>query len=86
MSLASRVSNLFSGFLVPEREQNKLGFGDDGLSDEGLIFADSRSSIHAGDSDTMAPKNVEEEGRPPYLHVRATLGSQYANMANICRL
>lgn len=68
MSLASRVTNLFSGSSVPEKGQNKLAFGDDGLSDEGFILANNPPRIHAGSSDTMAPQNVETEDRPPYLH------------------
>lgn len=77
MSLASRVANLFSGSPAVERERSKLNFGDDGLSDEDLGFADRQSRLHAAESDAMAQKDVTEEGRPPYLHVRpgcASLG------------
>ncbi len=65
MSLASRISNLFSG----SSEHTKLGRGDDGVADEGLLFADNRQRICEREKDTMAPKNDAEEGRPPYLHV-----------------
>lgn len=70
MSLASRVANLFSGSPAAERERNKLNFGDDGLSNEDLGFAYRQSRLHAAESDAMAQKDVKEEGRPPYLHVR----------------
>lgn len=69
MSLASRVTNLFSGSPAAEGERSKFDFEDDGLSDEGLGFANRQSRLRAGDSDVMAPKDVQEEGRPPYLHV-----------------
>ncbi|OBT64183.1 hypothetical protein VE03_06857 [Pseudogymnoascus sp. 23342-1-I1] len=68
MSLASRVANLFSGSPAVERERSKLNFGDDGLSDGELGFADRQSRLHAAESDAMAQKDVKEEGRPPYLH------------------
>lgn len=71
MSLASRVANLFSGSPAVERERSKLNFGDDGLSDEELGFAHRQSRLHAAESDAMAQKDVKEEARPPYLHVRS---------------
>jgi hypothetical protein len=71
MSLASRVTNLLSGSPAVERDPSKFDFGDDGLSDEDLGFADRQSRLHAEKSDAMAPKDVKEEGRPPYLHVSA---------------
>lgn len=71
MSLASRVANLFSGSPAVERERSKLNFGDDGLSDEELGVAHRQSRLHAAESDAMAQKDVTEEGRPPYLHVRS---------------
>lgn len=76
MSLASRISNLFSGSGNPRTEEEsgitKLGRGDDGVADEELFSANTTRRIHEGGArhtDTMAPKNDEEEGRPPYLHV-----------------
>lgn len=76
MSLASRISNLFSGSGNPRTEENigitKLGRGDDGVADEELFSANTTQGTHEGGArhtDTMAPKNDEEEGRPPYLHV-----------------
>ena len=77
MSLASRISNLFSGYAIPDRaaQQHKLELGntgDDGLSDEGVgrMHNTEAQSFSASSSETMAPENDEEEGRPPYLHVR----------------
>ena len=75
MSLASRVANLFSGSPAVERERSKLNFGDDGLSNEEIVFADRQSRLHATKSDAMAQKDVKEEGRPPYLHVRSGCAS-----------
>ena len=81
MSLASRISNLFSGHsvTVPDRAENKLG--DDGLADEKLGFTHGTSaeSIYV-DSDTMAPQDDEEEGRPPYLHVSDALCDDKVNI------
>lgn len=76
MSLASRISNLFSGSGNSRTEEDsgitKLGRGDDGVADEELFSANTTRRIHEGGArhtDTMAPKNDEEERRPPYLHV-----------------
>lgn len=76
MSLASRISNLFSGSGNPRTVEDsgitKLGRGDDGVADEELFSANTTRRVHEGGArhkDTMAPKNDEEEGRPPYLHV-----------------
>lgn len=76
MSLSSRISNLFSGSGNPRTEEDsgitKLGRGDDGVDDEGLFSANTTRRIHEGaarHTDTIAPKNDEEEGRPPYIHV-----------------
>lgn len=76
MSLASRIGNLFSGNGNPRTEKDSgitnLGRGDDGVADEELFSTNTTRRIHEGGArhtDTMAPKNNEEEGRPPYLHV-----------------
>lgn len=88
MSLASRVANLFSGSPTAERERSKLNIGDDGLSDEELGFADRQSRLHAAKSDAMAQKDVTEEGRPPYLHVRPEMRFPpvMKTHADLCRL
>ena len=69
MSLASLVANLFS----PESTRtapNRTGFGivDDGESG-GSSFADVKLRTEGVRSITMASEALEEEGRPPYLHV-----------------
>jgi hypothetical protein len=72
MSLASRVANLFSGpSTLAGQDQNKFSSANDGLSDRHITFPDVESRRRGLHSDTMAQKEVEEEeGRPPYLHVR----------------
>ena len=66
MSLASRVTNFFS---AQRGERNDLGFadGDDVLPGGKGSFV---NGTLGGMSEIMAQKAVEEEGRPPYLHVR----------------
>jgi hypothetical protein len=71
MSLASRVANLFSGSSISAgQDQSKFSLANDGLSDRHINFPDVESRRKGAYSDTMAQKEVEEEGRPPYLHVR----------------
>jgi hypothetical protein len=71
MSLASRVTNFFSGSTSARREGNDLGFADadDGLPGGKGSVADGRLA-KGFRSENMAQKAAEEEGRPPYLHVR----------------
>lgn len=77
MSLASHINNLFSGSPAPSRtaensDDQRLGLGDDGVAEAELFSAHTTQRIHEAGvrhTDTMAPKNEEEEGRPPYLHV-----------------
>ena len=63
MSLASRVTNFFSS------SDSTQGFADadDGLPGGKGSFADGRLGLR---SDTMSPEAIEEEARPPYIHVR----------------
>jgi hypothetical protein len=63
MSLASRVTDFFSS------SNSSQGFADadDGLPGGKESFVDGRLGLK---SDTMAPEAVEEEARPPYIHVR----------------
>jgi hypothetical protein len=71
MSLASRVANLFSGNSTSvEQDQSKFSLANDGLSERHISFPDVESRRRGAYADTMAQKEVEEEGRPPYLHVR----------------
>lgn len=70
-TLTSRIANIFSpGSSAPQQQnQNGLGFVDDGLSGGKQPFADiSLGAAHLG-QDTMASEAVEEEARPPYIHV-----------------
>lgn len=61
MSLASRVSSFISG---QRGDRNDLGFADDGGRGS---FGDRTLGVV---SEIMAQETVEEEARPPYLHVR----------------
>ena len=71
MSLASRLSNFFSSSTSTQQEGNDLDFADadDGLPRGKGSVADGRL-VKGFRSENMAQKAVEEEGRPPYLHVR----------------
>lgn len=71
MSLTSRVSNLFSsGSTNPstQRDNNIIALGEDGLPGGRNNITDISLS-HAIGSKTMAQETIEEEDRPPYLHV-----------------
>ena len=72
MSLASRVTNLFSSGSTNTRGENRnsLGFADDGLSggDDNLTRIIMGTEL-VGSGTTMAPEALEDEARPPYLHV-----------------
>jgi hypothetical protein len=79
MSLASRVTNLFSsgstGGTGPE-EGNETGLASDGLERGNRRMEDGILGARAFKPETMSPQTVEEEGRPPYLHVRFNGPSQ----------
>ncbi|TVY80838.1 putative mitochondrial carrier [Lachnellula suecica] len=69
MSLASRVANLFSSSSTgPQQSRNELGFVDDGVPAGKQGFADIKLGSERVMPENMAPKAVEEEARPPYLH------------------
>lgn len=71
MSLASFVANFFSGSTSTQREdRNDLGFADYGLPGGKGSFVDVTLGTAALMPETVAQKADEEEGRPPYLHVR----------------
>jgi len=71
MSLTSRVANLFSSSSTsPQQSRNEFGFVDDGVPAGKQGIADIKLGAERVRSDTMAQKAVEEEARPPYLHVR----------------
>lgn len=70
MSLTSRVANLFfSEPTNPREDRNCLGTADDGLSGGKRTFADVGLGTDLVGSETMPSETLEEEGRPPYLHV-----------------
>jgi len=65
MSLTSRVSNLFSsGSTNAQRDLSSIALGEDVRN---TTFTDIRP--RGLGSETMASKAIEEEDRPPYLHV-----------------
>ncbi len=71
MSLGSLVANLFSGSTSRTQQvRNEFEFADDGLSEGKPTFADTKFGSGGFRSETMASKEDEEEGRPPYVHVR----------------
>lgn len=86
MSLASRVANLFSsGTSTPQQGRDEFGFVDDGVPEGKQTFSDFKLGTEGFRSDTMAQKEVEEEeGRPPYLHVRWSYASFYSKL--ICEV
>lgn len=72
MSLASHVTNLFSSGSPgtgPE-DGNGISLANDGLSKGHGSMEDGISRSLPSRSETMPPQMIEEEGRPPYLHVR----------------
>jgi len=70
MSLASRVANLFSSSTSLQQSTNEFDLVDDGGPAGKQGLADIRMGADSVMSETNAQKAVEEEARPPYLHVR----------------
>jgi hypothetical protein len=71
MSLASRISYLFglpSSSTAQRQNQDIYNLVDDGQSGTKFEGLDAFGERTTG-SDTMAQEEIEEEGRPPYLHV-----------------
>jgi hypothetical protein len=66
MSLASRVTNFFSSSTSSQR----FADADDGLPEGKRTVVDGSLGPK---TDKMSQKTVEEEARPPYLHVRCDL-------------
>ncbi|EMR89976.1 putative solute carrier family 25 member 38 protein [Botrytis cinerea BcDW1] len=66
MSLTSRVANLFSSGSAgsPAEDRTKFGIVDDGGEEDVNVRVGKRLL----GSEVMAQEEVEEEGRPPYLH------------------
>lgn len=70
MTLGSITNLFFSGSTNTQPEdRHRLGFAEDGLPGGRESFTDVRFGSDVVGSETMAPKALEEEGRPPYLHV-----------------
>lgn len=77
MSLTSRVANLFfSGTANSPEDCNRLPFAEDGLVGGKDTFSGIKLGTELTGSKTMAPKALEEEGRPPYIHVRLTISKR----------
>ncbi|EKD21504.1 uncharacterized protein L3040_006118 [Drepanopeziza brunnea f. sp. 'multigermtubi'] len=69
MSLGSLVANLFPGRTPSsQQDRNEFTVADDGLSAGKLDFADAKFEAGGLGAKKMAPKENEEERRPPYLH------------------
>ena len=73
MPLTSPITSLFSGSTTtrPSNNNNEFGIVDDGLSGGKPYLAHVKLGTAANlRTDTMELAEVEEEARPPYLHVR----------------
>ncbi|KAK2629632.1 hypothetical protein QTJ16_000452 [Diplocarpon rosae] len=69
MSLGSLVANLFSRSTARgQQDRHEFTLADDGLSRGNQNLADATIETGGFRTETMVPKEVEEEGRPPYLH------------------
>jgi len=76
MSLTSRVANLFTSGSTGQ-DRNNLSLFEDGLSGGKETFSNVGLGREVIGSQTMAPEALEEEGRPPYLHVSYYPDSRY---------
>lgn len=70
MSLTSRAVNLLSGSTSTQQNRNDFSFADDGVPRSKQAFDDIKLGRQGFRSENMASEEVEEEARPPYLHVR----------------
>ncbi|KAI6716689.1 hypothetical protein B2J93_8697 [Marssonina coronariae] len=69
MSLGSLVANLFSRPTARGQQySNEFTLADDGLPGGNRNLPDASIGTAGFRKKIMAPKEVEEEGRPPYLH------------------
>ena len=64
-------ANLFSSGSGAQQSRDNFGFVDDGLSAGKQTFADVNSAAELFSPESMAQEEGEEEGRPPYIYVRA---------------
>lgn len=69
MSLASRTIDLLSASSTTQAQNHDSSLADDGCVYRDFGIADATTGRRASNIDTMASQEVEEEGRPPYLHV-----------------
>lgn len=83
MSLTSRVVNLFSSGSAgsPAEDRTKFGIVDDGGEEDVNVRVGKRLL----GSKVMAQEEVEEEGRPPYLHVRFGVFWSTGKLLIVCR-
>ena len=70
MSLTSRVTNLFSASANTQQARDELNLVDNGLSGGKQAFSDVVTGREGLKLKSMASVGLEDEGRPPYLHVR----------------
>jgi len=69
MSLTSRVANLFFSGSTNSSREDRNDLIDNGLPAGNQSFTSVGMGTELVGSKTMAPQALEEEGRPPYLHV-----------------
>lgn len=87
MSLTSRFTNLFSSGSTNNttlQDRNRTALGEDGLPGGGNTHSVTGLGTDVVGSETMAQKALEEEARPPYLHVWK-LSPACKAIANFCR-
>jgi len=84
MSLTSRVANLFSSGSTTSSREDRNELADNGLSGGKEAFTSVGMGTSIVGSETMAPKALEEEGRPPYLHVGRVRYQTGRQMLNTC--
>lgn len=77
MSLASRVANFLSpGVSAQEGDSKSFRPVDDGLPRGTGSYSGVRLGAEVFNSTNMAPEAIEEEDRPPYLHVWFSMGTR----------
>ena len=69
MSLTSRVATLFSSGSATSSRKDHNELTDNGLPGGKEAFATVGMGTKLVGSETMASQAIEDEGRPPYLHV-----------------
>jgi hypothetical protein len=81
MSLASRAANLFFAGSpgTGQEDSNDVGLVNDGQSRGNGSMSDGILEAVAYTPHTMHSQTIEEEGRPPYLHVSSIIPSSKDN-------